>query len=467
VNQRKATWSARFIFQAFFLAAVLNYSAFAQEAQTPANPPPMVSTPAPAANQAATAPAAKIDKGDNAWMLTSSALVLMMTIPGLFLFYGGLVRSKNILATIMHSFIMVAVISVQWVLWGYSLAFGPDIGGWIGSLSWLGLNGVGLEPNPDYAATIPHMTFMVYQMMFAVITPALITGAFAERAKFSTFLVFVILWSTFIYDPLAHWVWGKGGWMGINGGMGALDFAGGTVVHISSGASALVAAIMFGRRIGYGQEAMPPHNLPFSVIGAGLLWVGWFGFNAGSALAADGLATSAFVATHVATAAAALAWVVMDWVRGKPTMLGAASGAVAGLVAITPGSGFVSPLSALIIGAVGGLLCSIACSLKPKFGYDDSLDVVGVHGVGGTWGALATGLFASKAINPAGNDGLFFGNPGQLWIQLISVVATIAFAMVLTAIILSVLKAIMGLRVSDEEERMGLDLTQHNERAYE
>jgi Amt family ammonium transporter len=467
VTQRKLTWSVRFFLQSFFLAAVLNYSAFAQEAQTPANPPPMVSTPAPAADQAATAPAAKIDKGDNAWMLTSSALVLMMTIPGLFLFYGGLVRSKNILATIMHSFIMVAVISVQWVLWGYSLAFGPDTGGWIGSLSWLGLNGVGLEPNPDYAATIPHMTFMVYQMMFAVITPALITGAFAERAKFSTFLVFVILWSTLVYDPLAHWVWGKGGWMGINGGMGALDFAGGTVVHISSGASALVAAIMFGRRIGYGQEAMPPHNLPFSVIGAGLLWVGWFGFNAGSALAADGLATSAFVATHVATAAAALAWVVMDWVRGKPTMLGAASGAVAGLVAITPGSGFVSPLSALIIGAVGGLLCSIACSLKPKFGYDDSLDVVGVHGVGGTWGALATGLFASKAINPAGNDGLFFGNPGQLWLQLISVVATIAFAMVLTAIILSVLKAIMGLRVSDEEERMGLDLTQHNERAYE
>jgi Amt family ammonium transporter len=466
VTQRKATWSARFILQAFFLVAVLN-SAFAQETQTPANPPPVVNTPAPAVNQTVTAPAAKIDKGDNAWMLTSSALVLMMTIPGLFLFYGGLVRSKNILATIMQSFIMVGVISVQWVLWGYSLAFGPDIGGWIGALSWLGLNGVGLEPNPDYAATIPHMTFMVYQMMFAVITPALITGAFAERAKFSTFLVFVILWSTVVYDPLAHWVWGKGGWMGINGGMGALDFAGGTVVHISSGASALVAAVMFGRRIGYGQEAMPPHNLPFSVIGAGLLWVGWFGFNAGSALAADGLATSAFVSTHVATAAAALAWVVTDWLRGKPTMLGAASGAVAGLVAITPGSGFVGPLSALIIGAVGGLLCSIACSLKPKFGYDDSLDVVGVHGVGGTWGALATGLFASKAINPAGNDGLFFGNPGQLWTQLISVVVTIVFAMVLTAIILSVLKAIMGLRVSDEEERMGLDLTQHNERAYE
>jgi Amt family ammonium transporter len=424
---------------------------------------PAADTPAPPV-PAAPAPPPKVDKGDNAWMLTSSALVLMMTIPGLFLFYGGLVRSKNVLGTIMHSFIMVAVITIQWALWGYSVAFGPDVGGLFGSLAWVGLNGVGAEPNPDYAATIPHLTFMVYQMMFAIITPALITGAFAERIKFSTFLVFVVLWSSIVYDPLAHWVWGVKGWLRE---MGALDFAGGTVVHISSGASALVAAIMFGRRIGYGQEAMPPHNLPFSVIGAGLLWVGWFGFNAGSALAADGLATSAFVSTHIATAAAALAWLVMDWIRGKPTMLGAASGAVAGLVAITPGAGFVGPMSAIIIGAGGGILCSIACSLKPKFGYDDSLDVVGVHGVGGTWGALATGLFASKAINAAGNDGLFFGNPGQLWTQVVGVVATIVFAMVATAIILAVLKGLMGLRVSDEEERMGLDLTQHNERAYE
>ena len=397
-------------------------------------------------------------------MLTCAALVLMMTIPGLFLFYGGLVRSKNVLGTIMHSFILVGVVTIQWILWGYSVAFGPDVGGLYGSLAWVGLNGVGVEPNADYAATIPHMTFMVYQMMFAIITPALITGAFAERAKFSTFLVFMILWTTIVYDPLAHWVWGVKGWMRE---MGALDFAGGTVVHISSGASALVAAIMFGRRIGYGQEAMPPHNLPFSVIGAGLLWVGWFGFNAGSALAADGLATSAFVATHAAAAAAALAWLMMDWLRGKPTMLGAASGAVAGLVAITPAAGFVSPLSALVIGVGGGVLCSIACSLKPKFGYDDSLDVVGVHGVGGTWGALATGLFASKAVNAAGNDGLFFGNPGQLWTQFVSVVVTIVFAMVVTAIILAILKATMGLRVADDEERMGLDLTQHNERAYE
>ena len=398
-------------------------------------------------------------------MLTSAALVLMMTIPGLFLFYGGLVRRKNVLGTIMHSFIIVAVISLQWALWGYSLAFGPDIGGLIGSSDWFGLNGVGPNPNPDYAATIPHAAFMIYQMMFAVITPALITGAFAERVKFSAFLVFIVLWATFIYDPLAHWVWGVKGWMRE---MGALDFAGGTVVHISSGASALVAAFLFGKRIGYGFEAMPPHNLPFSIIGAGLLWVGWFGFNAGSALAADGLATSAFVATHVATAAATLSWLAMDWIlRGKPTVLGAASGAVAGLVAITPGSGFVGPISAIWIGIGGGMLCSIACSLKPRFGYDDSLDVVGVHGVGGTWGALATGLFASKAINPAGNDGLFFGNPAQLGIQFVSVLATLVLALVGSYIILSVVKAVMGLRVADEEEMMGLDLSQHNERAYE
>jgi ammonium transporter, Amt family len=306
---------------------------------------------------------------------------------------------------------------------------------------------------------------MVYQMMFAVITPALITGAFAERVKFGSFLVFILLWATFIYDPLAHWVWGVKGWMRE---MGALDFAGGTVVHISSGVSALVAALIFGKRIGYGQEAMPPHNLPFSVIGAALLWVGWFGFNAGSALAADGLATSAFVATHVATSTAALSWMAMDWIfRGKPTVLGAASGAVAGLVAITPGSGFVGPISAIWIGIGGGVLCSIACSIKPKLGYDDSLDVVGVHGIGGTWGALATGLFASKAINPAGNDGLFFGNPGQLWVQFIAVVATWILALVGTYIILSVVKVIIGLRVSDDEERMGLDLSQHDERAYE
>ncbi len=449
----------------WFVAALIPALSHAQESPQAPAPAPAVTAPAPAAPAAAPAPQPKLDKGDTAWMLTSSALVLMMTIPGLFLFYGGLVRSKNALGTIMHSFIIVAVITIQWALWGYSLAFGPDVGGIIGSLAWFGLNGVGAEPNADYAATIPHGAFMIYQMMFAIITPALITGAFAERVKFGSFLVFIILWATLIYDPLAHWVWGVKGWLRE---MGALDFAGGTVVHISSGASALVAAIMVGRRIGYGQEAMPPHNLPFSVIGAGLLWVGWFGFNAGSALAADGLATSAFVATHLATAAAALSWMAMDWIfRGKPTVLGAASGAVAGLVAITPGSGFVGPMSAIWIGIGGGVLCSIACSLKPRLGYDDSLDVVGVHGVGGTWGALATGLFASKLINPAGNDGLFFGNPGQLWTQFVSVAATWILAVIGTMILLSIVKAIMGLRVADDEERMGLDLSQHNERAYE
>ena len=459
---------ALFLLSYFAVALVTTIPALAQEApQPPAVAPAPAAPSSPPVAAPSAAPQAKIDKGDNAWMLTSSALVLMMTVPGLFLFYGGLVRGKNALGTIMHSFIIVELISVQLVLWGYSLAFGPDKGGIIGSLAWLGLNGVGLDPNPDYAATIPHQTFMIYQAMFAIITPALITGAFAERAKFSTFIIFILLWATFIYDPLAHWVWGRGGWMGTNGGMGALDFAGGTVVHISSGVSALAAALMFGKRIGYGQEAMPPHNLPLSVIGASLLWVGWFGFNAGSALAADGLATSAFVVTNTATASAALAWMFMDWAfRGKPTVLGAASGAVAGLVAITPASGFVGPISSIIIGIGAGIFCSTACNLKAKLGYDDSLDVVGVHGVGGTWGALATGLFASKAVNAAGNNGLFFGNPGQLWVQIVAVVATWIFAFVGTMIILSILKALMGLRVAEEEERMGLDLSQHNERGY-
>ena len=411
---------------------------------------------------AAAAPPPTINSGDTAWILTSSALVLMMTIPGLFLFYGGLVRGKNVLGTIMHCFIIVALISIQWVLWGYSLAFGPDVGGIIGSLAWFGLRGVGVEPS-SYASTIPHQAFMVFQMMFAIITPALIIGAFAERAKFSTFIVFILLWATFIYDPLCHWVWG-GGWLGA---MGVLDFAGGTVVHISSGASALAAAIMFGKRAGYGREAMPPHNLPFSVIGASLLWVGWFGFNAGSALAADGLATIAFVTTNTATAAAVLAWVAMDWMlKGKPTALGAASGAVAGLVAITPAAGFVSPISAIIIGIGAGVLCSTACNLKTKLGYDDSLDVVGVHGIGGTWGALATGLFASTAVNSGGSNGLFFGNPGQLGIQFVAVAATWILALVGTFIILGILKAVMGLRVTEEDERQGLDLSQHNERGY-
>ena len=426
-------------------------------------------SPAPpaqeAAKPAAAAPAAsKIDKGDTAWMLTSSALVLMMTAPGLALFYGGMVRQKNALGTLMHSFIIMAVISIQWVLWGYSLAFGPDRGGLIGGLDWIGLRGVGGEPFDAYSKTIPHQVFMLFQMMFAIITPALITGAFAERKKFSAFLLFTVLWATFVYDPLAHWVWGDGGWLKR---LGALDFAGGTVVHISSGVSALVCAIVIGRRRGFGHQPMQPHNLPMTVMGAALLWFGWFGFNAGSALEANALAASAFLATNTAAAAAALGWMFTEWAsRGKPTVLGAASGAVAGLVAITPASGFVGPLASVVIGAVAGALCYTACNLKTRFGYDDSLDVVGVHGVGGTWGALATGLFASKAINEAGGDGLFYGNPGQLWTQVIAVLATYALAGVVTLVILKVVDAVVGLRVTEEDEVAGLDLSQHSETAY-
>ncbi len=400
-------------------------------------------------------------------MLTSAALVLMMTAPGLALFYGGLVRSKNGLATIMQAFVLMALISVQWVLWGYTLAFGPDHGGLIGGLSWFGLAGVGGAPNPDYAATIPHQAFMIYQCMFAIITPALITGAFAERMKFSAFLLFSLLWATVIYDPLAHWVWGRGGWMGNNGGMGALDFAGGTVVHISSGISALAAAILMGKRLGYPHEPMPPHNLPFSVIGAAMLWVGWFGFNAGSALTAGALAASAFVATNTATGAAALSWMYVEWlVRGKPTVLGVASGAVAGLVAITPASGFVGPVAAILIGGIAGVICFGACSLKMRVGYDDALDVVGVHCVGGTTGAILTGLFASKAVNAAGADGLLFGNPRQLGIQILAVVVTLVFAFVGAFILLKIVDAIVGLRVAEEDEVAGLDLSQHGETAY-
>ncbi len=430
-------------------------------AQSSTAPPP---APAAAPAPAAPAPPPKIDSGDTAWVLVSSALVLLMTAPGLALFYGGMVRQKNALGTLMQSFIILALISIQWVLWGYSLAFGPDKGGIIGGLEWIGLRGVGQTPNADYAATIPHQAFMLFQMMFAVITPALITGAFAERKKFSTFLVFILAWATFVYDPLAHWVWGVGGWLR---NLGALDFAGGTVVHISSGVSALCAALIIGRRKGYGHQPMPPHNLPMTVMGASLLWFGWFGFNAGSALAANGLAAHAFTTTNTATATAALAWMFTEWAsRGKPTVLGAASGAVAGLVAITPAAGFVTPMASIVIGAVAGALCYTACNIKTKLGYDDSLDVVGVHGVGGTWGALATGIFAAKFVNDGGADGLLHGNPRQLWIQLLAVLVTWGLAIVGTTIILKVLDAIMGLRVTDEDELAGLDLSQHSETAY-
>ncbi len=404
-----------------------------------------------------------MNAGDTAFILISSALVMFMT-PGLALFYGGMVRNKNVLATIMQSFIIIGLVTVIWVLWGYSLAFGPDLGGMVGSLSWFGLKGVGLSPSPDYADTIPHQAFMIFQCMFAVITPALITGAFAERMKFSSLLVCIVLWSTVVYSPLAHWVWGSGGWLGK---LGALDFAGGTVVHISSGVSALAAVLVISKRKGYGREQFIPHNLPMTITGTAILWFGWFGFNAGSALGSNGLAAGAFVTTHVAAATASLTWMLAEWIlHDRPTTLGAASGAVAGLVAITPAAGFVSPVSALIIGGLAGVICYMGVLAKSRFGYDDSLDVVGIHGLGGTWGALATGLFASTVVNPDGADGLFFGNPGQLWIQIVSIVATGVFAFVMTFAILKALDAIMGLKVSDEEEVRGLDITQHSETGY-
>jgi Amt family ammonium transporter len=446
----------------FALAVVVLLGASAPVCVAQQPPAPPASTTAPTAPAAA--PASKIDKGDTAWMLTSSALVLLMTAPGLALFYGGMVRQKNALGTLMQSFIVMALISLQWVLWGYSLAFGPDKGGVIGGLEWIGLRGVGAEPFDAYSKTIPHQAFMLFQMMFAIITPALITGAFAERKKFSSFIVFILAWATIVYDPLAHWVWGDGGWLKK---LGALDFAGGTVVHISSGVSALICAIVIGKRHGYGHQPMQPHNLPMTVMGAALLWFGWFGFNAGSALEANGLAVSAFLATNTATAAAALGWMFTEWaMRGKPTVLGAASGAVAGLVAITPASGYVGPISSIIIGAVAGFLCYTACNVKSRLGYDDSLDVVGVHGVGGTWGALATGLFASKAVNDGGADGLFFGNPAQLWYQIVAVLATYVLAIVGTFVILKVIDVLMGLRISADDEAAGLDLSQHSETAY-
>ena len=404
--------------------------------------------------------AANVSAGDTAWVLTSSVLVLMMIVPGLALFYGGLVRRKNVLGTLMQSFILLAMISVQWVLWGYSVAFGPDIIGFMGSLKYVGLAGVGAAPGP-YADTIPHLAFMIFQGMFAAITPALITGAFAERMRFAAFLWFGLLWSTLVYGPLAHWVWG-GGWIGA---IGALDFAGGTVVHLSSGVSALVCALMLGRRRGWPHEHMPPHNLPFAVTGAALLWVGWFGFNAGSALAANGVAANAFVTTNTAASAAAVAWMIVEWRHsGKPTMLGVATGAVAGLVAITPGAGFVGPMSAIVIGAVAGALCYFAVVMKVRLGYDDSLDVVGVHGIGGTWGALATGLFASEAVG--GTNGLFAGNPALMGPQIVSVLGTLVYVGLVSWVILKILDVTIGLRVSEEEEQMGLDLSQHNEAGY-
>jgi Amt family ammonium transporter len=405
----------------------------------------------------------QINSGDTAWVLTSAALVMLMT-PALGFFYGGLVRRKNVLATIMHSFFIMALISVQWVLWGYSLAFGTDHGSIIGGFDFLALNNVGMEPNADYAATIPHYAYMAFQMMFAVITPALITGAFAERKRFKAFVIFTLAWATLVYAPIAHWVWGTGGWLRT---MGALDFAGGTVVHISSGVSALVAATVLGKRVGFGKEKMDPHDLTMTVLGAGLLWFGWFGFNAGSALGANGLAASAFVVTNTAAAMGALTWLTVSWLRhGQPSVLGAAAGAVAGLVAITPAAGYVNGTASIVIGFGAGVICFFAVDLL-KRRVDDALDVFAVHGVGGIWGALATGIFAQKAINPAGNDGLLYGNPGQLLIQVVAVVAVAAFAGVATVIILKVIDLAIGLRVPEQEEVLGLDSSQHGEVAYQ
>ena len=402
-----------------------------------------------------------IDTGDTTFIMISAALVMFM-VPGLALFYGGMVRRKNVLSTIMQSIFTLAVISIIWAIFGYTLAFGPDKWHFIGSLKHLGLQGIGQQPG-EYAGTIPALTFMVYQGMFAAITPALIAGAFAERMKFKAYLIFVILWSILVYSPIAHWVWG-GGWIG---SLGALDFAGGAVVHISSGAAALVGAIVLGKRTGLNGGGWKPHNLTMTMTGAAILWFGWFGFNAGSALAANGIAANAFVTTHLAAAAGVVSWVTAEWLRdGSPTTLGAASGAIAGLVAITPAAGFVSPMSAIIIGLLGGAICYYAVGLKWKFGYDDSLDVVGVHFAGGTVGALATGLFAEKAINASGENGLFFGNPSLLGIQFISIVAVVAYSVTISYILLRLIDKLVGLRVGKAEETRGLDLSEHSEVGY-
>ncbi len=407
-----------------------------------------------------------VSSGDTAWLLASAALVMLMT-PALGFFYGGLVRRKNVLSTLMHSWFILALISVQWVLWGYSLAFSPDTGlGLIGGLSWFGLNGVGQEPNADYAATVPHLAYMAFQMMFAVITPALITGAFAERKRFAAFVLFSLLWATLVYDPVAHWVWGTGGWLRE---LGALDFAGGTVVHITSGISALVAATVLGKRKGLGEEAMDPHDLTMVVLGAGLLWFGWFGFNAGSALTSGGLAAQAFVVTNTAAAVAALTWMAVSWaVHRRPSVLGVATGAVAGLVAITPASGYVTVPASLLVGLGAGGICFFAVqAIKERLGVDDALDVFGVHGVGGTWGALATGVFASSAVNPSVSGGLLSGNPQQLLVQLLAVAVAWAYSGAMTFVILKAIDAVVGLRVPEDEEVLGLDTTQHGEVAYQ
>ncbi len=404
-----------------------------------------------------------MNTGDTAWVLMSSALVMLMTAPGLALFYGGLVRKKNILSILMQCLVIMAVMSLQWVLYGYSLAFHPGEG-FTGGLGWAGLVGVGMEPFADYAATIPHLAFMIFQAMFAVITPALIIGAFAERMKFSAFLLFTVLWATIVYDPVCHWVWGIGGWIRA---LGALDFAGGTVVHVASGIAALAAALVLGKRKNV-EKGIPPHNLVFVVTGAALLWFGWFGFNAGSALGANGLAANAFVVTHIAASAAAVMYMLLEWFfSGKPTVLGTATGAVAGLVAITPAAGFVGIVPSMLMGAIVSFVCYFfVVVVKKFFGYDDALDAFGVHGVGGTVGALLTGVFASKAINPAGFDGLLAGNANQVIVQLIATGATMAYSFIVSLVLLKLIDWTIGLRVNDKVENVGLDLSEHHETAY-
>ena len=403
-----------------------------------------------------------INAGDTAWILVATALVMIMT-PALAFFYGGMVRKKNLLSTINLSFITVGLISLQWVIIGYTLAFGTSMGGLIGGLNFLGLSGVGVEPNADYAGTIPHLAFSAYQMMFAIITPALITGAFVERVRFKAFLVFTLLWASFVYDPVAHWVWGVGG---ILRNKGALDFAGGTVVHITAGFSALAFAIVLGKRKWFGEAPLEPNNIPLTVLGAGLLWMGWFGFNGGSALAANGLAVNALLTTNTAAAAAAVVWMLLSWRDNKPSVLGIVTGAVVGLVAITPAAGFVTPMAAIVIGGLAAPISYYAIKLRQKWGLDESLDVWACHGMGGTWGALATGLFATKLVNSAGADGLFYGNPAQLGIQAVAVLLSIAFAFGATFVITKLLSRFMGLRVTENEEEVGLDISEHGERAY-
>jgi Amt family ammonium transporter len=404
-----------------------------------------------------------IDTGDTAWMLISIALVMLMT-PGLAFFYGGMVRRKNILGILMQCFIVLGVITAQWIFFGYSLAFAPGKGFW-GGFAWLGLNGVGFFPFKEYAATIPHEAFMIFQAMFAVVTPALIIGSFAERMKFSAFLLFTILWATFVYDPVCHWVWGVGGWLK---DMGVLDFAGGTVVHVNAGIAALVTALVIGKRTGYANRPVPPHNLPFTVLGTALLWFGWFGFNAGSALGANGLAVHALVVTHTAAAVAGVTWACLEWILNeKPTIFGTITGSIAGLATITPASGYVTVFAAVVIGFTASIVCYFFVAIvKTKLGYDDSLDAFGVHGVGGILGTLATGLFASKAINPAGADGLFYGNPKQFMIQFIAVAAIALYSFVASYIIYKVVNLMIKVRVDQKEEIIGLDLTQHHENAY-